>query len=141
MHALAHHCGSLPKHHRVDWGLLFYLTSWCENKQSTLRKKVVLTKVTCISRALSKGQTNFPSLCCHSAFMLLIFLDFIYSFNIYVQPIMGQSKCNFFFRVILKFKKLQSQQIKIFWEATKERNLCKFWIQLWNHYLINKVFF
>lgn len=114
MHALAHHCGSLPKHHRVDWGLLFYLTSWCENKQSTLRKKVVLTKVTCISRALSKGQTNFPSLCCHSAFMLLIFLDFIYSFNIYVQPIMGQSKCNFFFVWFWNLKSYKANKQRFF---------------------------
>lgn len=114
MHALAHHCGSLPKHHRVDWGLLFYLTNWCENKQSTLRKKVVLTKVTCISRALSKGQTNFPSLCCHSAFMLLIFLDFIYSFNIYVQPIMGQSKCNFFFVWFWNLKSYKANKQRFF---------------------------
>lgn len=36
-----------------------------------------------------------------------------------------------FFRVILKFKKLQSQQTKIFFLATKERNFCN-----WIHYEI-----
>lgn len=116
MHALAHHCGSLPKHHRVDFED-FYLTRPIDVETSNphFAKKVVLTKVTCISRALSKGQTNFPSLCCHSAFMLLIFCGF----HLFLQYICitnhGSIEMQFFFRVILKFKKLQSQQTTIFW--------------------------
>lgn len=115
MHALAHHCGSLPKYHRVDFED-FYLTRPIDVETSNphFAKKVVLTKVTCISRALSKGQTNFPSLCCHSAFMLLIFLDFIYSFNIYVQPIMGQSKCNFFFVWFWNLKSYKANKQRFF---------------------------
>lgn len=57
-----------------------------------------------------------------------------FGFHLFLQYICitnhGSIEMQFFFRVILKFKKLQSQQTKIFWGATKERNLCKFWIKL-----------
>lgn len=115
MHALAHHCGSLPKHHRVDWGLLFYLTNWCGNKQSTLRKKSGLDQSNVYSPGSFKRSNKFP------IFMLpfgLHVTDF-FGFHLFLQYICitnhGSIEMQFFFVWFWNLKSYKANKQRFFW--------------------------